>query len=111
VPGQLAPDDPPASAAVDASSVAAYGPPEAAQAETEKGRGAARDFLAHHPDPESLMKAIRDGEIPAEVLDSPAGLLLVQQRLLEINRMNELMTNMLKQMGDMEMAIVRNIRG
>lgn len=75
-----------------------------------EAKGAAKAFLERFSDPESFMTAIRNGQLPDEVANSQSGMLMVQQRLHEIQRMFSLMTQMMQAMHEMEMAIVRNIR-
>jgi hypothetical protein len=75
-----------------------------------KGKEAAQAFMAKFPDPESFMEAIKNGDLPPEVANSQTGMMMIQQRLHEIQRMFQLMTQMMQAMHEMEMAIVRNIR-
>jgi hypothetical protein len=80
------------------------------QTKETKGQAAAQKFLASHSDPEDFIKQIRSGTIPEDVLNSQAGMMMIQERLQSIQQMNQLMTQMLKSMHDMSMAIVQNVR-
>jgi hypothetical protein len=80
------------------------------QTKESSGKNAAQKFLSEHSNPEDFMKQIRSGNIPEEVLNSQAGMMMVQERLHSIQQMNQLMTQMLKSMHDMSMAIVQNVR-
>ncbi len=75
-----------------------------------KGQAAAKAFLDAHSDPEDFMEQIRNGNIPEDVLNSQAGMMMIQERLQRIQQMNQLMTQMLKSMHDMSMAVVQNVR-
>jgi hypothetical protein len=74
------------------------------------GATAAKNFLDAHPNPEDLMAQIRDGKIPNEVLNSQAGMMMLQNKMHQIQEMNQLMTQMLKAMHDMTMSIIQNMR-
>lgn len=91
-----------------ASSTASAGSTDKTQ--QSAGKTAAQKFLSEHSDPEDFMKQIRSGNIPDEVLNSQAGMMMVQERLQSIQQMNQLMTQMLKSMHDMSMAVVQNVR-
>jgi hypothetical protein len=75
------------------------------------GQAAAADFIKKYAaDPEGFMTAIKEGKIPPEVLNSQVGMMMLQERMGEINRMFQMMTQMMDAMHQMNMAIVRNIR-
>ena len=57
------------------------------------------------------MAAIRDGKIPDDVMGSQAGMLMIQQRMEQISRMFQMMTQMMDSMHKIQMEIVRNIHG
>ncbi len=80
--------------------------------EAEKlGRDAAKKFIADNKDPESFMAAVRDGTIPDDVMGSQAGMMMIQQRMEQISRMFQMMTQMMDSMHKIQMEIVRNIHG
>ena len=56
------------------------------------------------------MAAIRNGDIPDDVLNSQGGMMMLQQQMNQIQMMNSMMTNMMKSMHDMSMAIASNMR-
>jgi hypothetical protein len=74
-----------------------------------EGVASAKEFLGKYRDNEDFMSAIRNGDIPPEVADSPAAMMMIQERMQRIQLMNQLMTGALKARHDMEMAIVRNL--
>jgi len=75
-----------------------------------EGKKAAKAFLDANKNPEDLMAAIRSGNIPDEVLNSQGGMMMLQQQMNQIQMMNTLMTNMMKSMHDMSMAVASNLR-
>jgi hypothetical protein len=56
------------------------------------------------------MAQVRDGKIPNDVLNSHGGMMMLQNKLHQIQEMNALMTQMLKAMHDMTMSIIQNMR-
>jgi hypothetical protein len=60
--------------------------------------------------PDELMKLVRDGGIPDEVLNSREGMLRLQSRLEEVAQMNNLLSQMLNTMHQMNMAVIQNLR-
>lgn len=92
------------------------GTPAASSPDTDKrtaeakGKDAAKSFIASHSDPEAFMNAIKEGNLPEDVVNSQAGMMMIQQRMNEIQRMFQMMTQMTDAMHQMNMAIVRNIR-
>jgi len=57
-----------------------------------------------------LMAAIRDGKLPDAVKDDPAAMQRLQLRMNEISEMNQLISQMLAAMHDMNKAVIQNIR-
>lgn len=66
-------------------------------------------FMADKTD-QQFMDAISNGNIPPSVSNDPKAMLALQQRMNRIAEMNQLMTNMIKAMHDMRMAVIQNIR-
>jgi hypothetical protein len=66
------------------------------------------DFMALGND--AFMKAVSDGKIPKEISDSPAAMQSLQARMNNISQMNQLMTQMLAALHQMQMAIIQNVR-
>jgi hypothetical protein len=75
-----------------------------------EGAKKAKAWLDEHQNPEDFMNAIRNGEIPDDILNSQAGMMMIQQRLHEIQQCFQLLTQMLQAMHEMSMGIVRNVR-
>jgi len=57
-----------------------------------------------------LMAAVRDGKLPDAVKDDPAAMQRLQLRMNEIAEMNQLISQMLAAMHDMNKAVIQNIR-
>jgi len=57
-----------------------------------------------------LMAAVRDGKLPDAVKDDPAAMQRLQLRMNEISEMNQLISQMLAAMHDMNKAVIQNIR-
>jgi hypothetical protein len=57
-----------------------------------------------------LMAAVRDGKLPDAVKDDPAAMQRLQLRMNEISEMNQLISQMLAAMHDMNRAVIQNIR-
>ena len=57
-----------------------------------------------------LMKMLRDGNLPASILDSPQAMALLLSRVQEFNRLMEMQTNILKNLHETQMAIIRNLK-
>jgi len=57
-----------------------------------------------------LMAAVRDGKLPDAVKDDPASMQRLQLRMNEISEMNQLISQMLAAMHDMNKAVIQNIR-
>jgi hypothetical protein len=57
-----------------------------------------------------LMAAVRDGKLPDAVRDDPAQMQRLQLRMNEISEMNQLISQMLAAMHDMNKAVIQNIR-
>lgn len=81
------------------------------ESDEKKGKDAARAFMAKHPDSEDFMEAVMNGEMPDSLANSQGGMMMIQQRMNQIQRMFQLMTQMMESMHKMQMEIVRNIRG
>ena len=56
------------------------------------------------------MNAIAEGKIPEGISKDPKAMMALQQRMNQITEMNQLMTQMLKAIHDMRMAIIQNVR-
>lgn len=56
------------------------------------------------------MAAVRDGKLPDAVKDDPAAMQRLQLRMNEISEMNQLISQMLAAMHDMNKAVIQNIR-
>ncbi|MDB4980863.1 MAG: hypothetical protein JWM82_1615 [Myxococcales bacterium] len=56
------------------------------------------------------MGAVRAGNIPAAVSDSPAAMMALQARMNHISEMNQLMTSMITALHQMQMSIIQNVR-
>lgn len=83
---------------------------EAGRSAESTGQEAARAFLERFGNAEAFTDAIRHGQIPEEVLNSRAGMMMIQERLQQIQQMNQLMTQMLQATHEMQMAVIRNVR-
>ena len=57
-----------------------------------------------------LMASVRDGKLPDAVKDDPAAMQRLQLRMNEISEMNQLISQMLAAMHDMNKAVIQNIR-
>ena len=57
-----------------------------------------------------LMAAVRNGKLPDAVKDDPAAMQQLQLRMNEISEMNQLISQMLAAMHDMNKAVIQNIR-
>lgn len=57
-----------------------------------------------------LMAAVRDGKLPDAVKDDPAAMQRLQLRMNEISEMNQLVSQMLAALHDMNKAVIQNIR-
>lgn len=82
----------------------------AKKSENSAGVEATKKFLDAHKNPEDLMAQVRNGNIPEEILNSPAGMMMLQDKLHKIQELNTLMSQMLKAMHDMTMSIIQNMR-
>jgi hypothetical protein len=100
----------PASAAAPAEAAPSDAGGGPARAGESKGKTAAREFMARFDDPEAFLDAIKNGDLPPEVANSQEGMMMIQQRMAEISRMFQMMTQMMDALHQMSMAIVRNIR-
>lgn len=59
---------------------------------------------------EDFMAMIRNGDLPPEIARDPQAMMMVQQRMQEIQQMNALMTQVLRALHDMQTAVIQNIR-
>lgn len=59
---------------------------------------------------DDLMKMVADGTIPADVMKDDKAMMALQMRVQQIQEMNTLLTNMLRDLHDMKMDIIRNTR-
>lgn len=57
-----------------------------------------------------LMNAVRSGQIPDAVKNDPAQMQRLQQRMNDISEMNQLISQMMAAMHDMNKAVIQNIR-
>jgi hypothetical protein len=57
-----------------------------------------------------FMDMIRSGNISKEVLDDPAAMMALQQKMSDIKQMNDLLSNLMRMLHDMQSQIVGNIR-
>jgi hypothetical protein len=57
-----------------------------------------------------LMAAVRDGKLPDAVKNDPASMQRLQLRMNEISEMNQLISQMLAAMHEMNKAVIQNIR-
>lgn len=58
----------------------------------------------------ALRDAVIHGRISPEVAKDQTAMMAIQQRMNSISEMNNLMTNMMRALHDMQMAVVQNIR-
>jgi hypothetical protein len=68
----------------------------------------AKEFFTLGSD--AFMKAVRDGSIPDEILDSEKGMRMLQARMNHFQEMTSLMTNMMRAMHEMQSQIISNVR-
>jgi hypothetical protein len=80
-----------------------------AEAETQAMEKKATD-LADSLGPEGLMNLIRAGKLPPDIANSPAAMQIINMRISDYQQMVTMMSNMLKLMHDLQMAIVNNMR-
>jgi hypothetical protein len=66
--------------------------------------------LANKLGPEGLMEAIRDGKLPKDIMNSPAAMQVINQRIMEYQTMMTMMSNMMKAMHDLQMTLANNVR-
>jgi hypothetical protein len=59
---------------------------------------------------EKLAQMVANGELPADMMQSQAAMLMINQRLQQYQQMITMMSNMMKIMHDLRMAIVNNMR-
>jgi hypothetical protein len=57
-----------------------------------------------------LMNAVRNGQIPDAVKNDPAQMQRLQQRMNDISEMNQMISQMMAAMHDMNKAVIQNIR-
>jgi hypothetical protein len=58
----------------------------------------------------AVRDAVIHGRISPELAKDQAAMMAIQQRMNAISEMNNLMTNMMRALHDMQMAVVQNIR-
>ena len=58
----------------------------------------------------AIRDAVIHGRISPELAKDQTAMMAIQQRMNAISEMNNLMTNMMKALHDMQMAVVQNIR-
>ena len=58
----------------------------------------------------AIRDAVIHGRISPEVAKDQTAMMAIQQRMNSISEMNNLMTNMMRALHDMQMAVVQNIR-
>jgi len=58
----------------------------------------------------AIRDAVIHGRISPEFAKDQAGMMALQERMNAISEMNNLMTNMMRTLHDMQMAVVQNIR-
>ncbi len=83
-------------------------PPSATDGPGAKPTLTAEAFMKLSPD--DMMREVRAGAIPPAVLESKQGMLQLQSKIEHISEMNNLLTQMLNSIHQMNMAIVQNIR-
>jgi hypothetical protein len=66
--------------------------------------------LANKLGPEGLMEAIRDGKLPKDIMNSPAAMQVINQRIMDYQTMMTMMSNMMKAMHDLQMTLANNVR-
>jgi hypothetical protein len=59
---------------------------------------------------QAVRDAVINGRISPEVARDQAAMMVIQQRMNAISEMNNLMTNMMRALHDMQMAVIQNIR-
>jgi len=58
----------------------------------------------------AVRDAVIHGRISPEVAKDQTAMMAIQQRMNAISEMNNLMTNMMRALHDMQMAVIQNIR-
>jgi hypothetical protein len=95
---------PGASRAPTAGPIGADGPNTTA---TNTAAGADAFFKLSDAD---LMNAVRDGKLPDAVKNDPAAMQRLQLRMNDISEMNQLISQMMAALHDMNRAVIQNIR-
>jgi hypothetical protein len=60
--------------------------------------------------PEGLMQDIRNGNLPASIMESPEAMAVINQRIMDYQTMVTMMSNMMKMMHDLQMTLANNMR-
>jgi hypothetical protein len=58
----------------------------------------------------AVRDAVIHGRISPELAKDQTAMMAIQQRMNAISEMNNLMTNMMKALHDMQMAVIQNVR-
>jgi len=114
-PATTTPSSPASSPAPAASTPASTPAASSAPAAPFNGAPAAGETISSLAQFNSMSdSAVRDavihGRISPEIAKDQTAMMAIQQRMNAISEMNNLMTNMMKALHDMQMAVVQNIR-
>jgi hypothetical protein len=100
----------PASTAKPATAPAASPTPAAPTPATDTGQTISSMAQLNSMSDTAIRDAVIHGRISPELAKDQTAMMAIQQRMNAISEMNNLMTNMMKALHDMQMAVVQNIR-
>jgi hypothetical protein len=102
----------PAPATNTAAAPASSASPASAPASTASPNGETISSMAqlNSMSDSAIRDAVIHGRISPEVAKDQTAMMAIQQRMNSISEMNNLMTNMMRALHDMQMAVIQNIR-
>ena len=105
-----APSTPAASAPAASSSTPAASTPATSSTAPTGGETISSMAQLNTMSDSAIRDAVIHGRISPELAKDQTAMMAIQQRMNAISEMNNLMTNMMKALHDMQMAVVQNIR-
>ena len=85
-------------------------PPRAASTASPNGETISSMAQLNSMSDSAIRDAVIHGRISPEVAKDQTAMMAIQQRMNSISEMNNLMTNMMRALHDMQMAVIQNIR-
>jgi hypothetical protein len=96
--------------AASSSSAPASAPPAASSSAPSSGETISSMAQLNTMSDTAIRDAVIHGRISPELAKDQTAMMAIQQRMNAISEMNNLMTNMMRALHDMEMAVIQNIR-